>query len=192
MKKINVAILASGSGSNAENIAKYFKGHQKISVCLILSNKTDAYVLERAKNLNIPCGTFNRSEMENGNLLSILKGRQINYLILAGFLLKIPKSIIDHFQDKIINIHPSLLPKFGGKGMYGDRVHQAVIEAKESESGITIHLVNEVYDEGRILSQHKCPVNPGDDHQTLASKVHQLEYEFFPKVIQNYILEKES
>jgi phosphoribosylglycinamide formyltransferase-1 len=186
-----IAILASGSGTNAENIATYFKGNPNIKVEIILSNRSDAYVLERAKKLDIPAFTFKKSELLEGEVLEILKRHKIDYIILAGFLLKVPKSLIESFPERIINIHPALLPKFGGKGMYGHHVHNAVIANKEIESGITIHLVNEIYDDGKILRQEKCAVNDGDDADSVASKVHELEYKYFPVTIENYILQKE-
>ncbi len=191
MTETKIAILASGSGSNAENIANYFKGNPNIKVEVILSNRSDAYVLERAKKLDIPSYTFMKSELLEGGVLEILKRHKIDYIILAGFLLKVPKSLIESFSERIINIHPALLPKFGGKGMYGHNVHNAVIANNETESGITIHLVNEIYDDGKILRQEKCTVNGDDDADSVASKVHELEYKYFPVTIENYILQKE-
>ncbi|MCR9249758.1 MAG: phosphoribosylglycinamide formyltransferase [bacterium] len=191
MTETKIAILASGNGSNAENIANYFKGNPNIKVAVILSNRTDAYVLERAKKLDIPSYTFKNSELLEGGVLEILKSHKIDYVILAGFLLKVPRSLIESFSERIINLHPALLPKFGGKGMYGHHVHNAVIANQEIESGITIHLVNEIYDDGKILRQEKCPVNGDDDADSVASKVHELEYKYFPVTIENYILQKE-
>ncbi|MCL2649602.1 MAG: phosphoribosylglycinamide formyltransferase [Candidatus Azobacteroides sp.] len=189
MKK-NVAILASGSGSNAENIIRYFrdiKGIKDICFPVIISNKEEAYVHERAKKLGVSSYTFSRADFENGKVLEFLKKCQVDFLILAGFLLKIPDNLLLAFPDKIVNIHPALLPKFGGKGMYGSRVHEAVIASKEKESGITIHYVNENYDEGQIIFQAKCEILPTDTPDDLAKKVHALEYEFFPKVIENIL-----
>lgn len=181
-----IAIFASGSGSNAENIVNYFAGSSKFDFPIILSNKIDAYVHQRAKKLNIPTITFSREDFNNGiKVLELLAQYNIDYIILAGFLLKIPAALIQAYPNKIINIHPALLPKFGGKGMYGDKVHQAVVQSGESESGITIHYVNENYDEGNIIFQAKCPVNASDNADDVASKVHALEYEHFPKVIDN-------
>lgn len=186
MKKI--AIFASGSGSNAENIARYFDGKNKIEIVMILANKPDAYVLERAKNLNIPSYVFTKKEMEESSaVLDILTQCGAEWIVLAGFLLKVPQNLLEAFPDRIINIHPALLPKYGGKGMYGDRVHQAVVDAGEKESGITIHLVNEHYDEGAILFQAKCEVLPTDSAGDVASKVHALEYIHFPQVIEKLI-----
>ena len=152
----NLAIFASGSGSNAENIVKFFKNDPNIHIRLILCNKPNAYVIERAKGLRIPSIVFNRSDLyENGQVLEILKKNRIDFIILSGFLWLIPSQIISEYPNRILNIHPALLPKFGGKGMYGNRVHEAVIKNHEIESGITIHYVNENYDEGNIVFQAK-------------------------------------
>ena len=185
MKKINLAIFASGSGSNAENIVKYFEDHPSIGVKEILSNKADALVHERAKNLGIPSRSFTKEEFKTETFLAGLE--EVDFIVLAGFLWLIPHYLIEAFPNKIINIHPSLLPKYGGKGMYGGHVHRAVIEAQEKESGITIHLVNEEYDKGEVLFQAKCQVEAGDTAEMLAEKIHQLEYEHFPKVIEEYV-----
>jgi len=186
MKKI--AIFASGSGTNAEKIIQHFKNHNHIKVALILSNKPHAYVLERAKKYNIPHATFTKKELYEGeNVKNLLVDKQIDLIVLAGFLLLVPKYLVQAFPDQIINIHPALLPKYGGKGMYGDRVHKKVLENKESESGITIHYVNEKYDEGNIIRQVKCPVYPDDTTETLASRIHQLEHEEYPKVIEELL-----
>ncbi|HRZ96886.1 MAG TPA: phosphoribosylglycinamide formyltransferase [Paludibacter sp.] len=180
-----IAILASGSGSNAENIIKYFSHSEQFIFPLIISNKPDAFVHKRAENLKIPSITFTREEFSEGaKVIEILKENKIDCIVLAGFLLKISTNIIEKFPDRIINIHPALLPKFGGKGMYGDKVHQAVVDAHETESGITVHFVNEKYDEGNIIFQAKCPVTADDTAETVAHKVHALEYEHFPKVIE--------
>lgn len=188
-----VAILASGSGSNAENIIRYFSTNNAISIDLIISNKTDAYVHERAKNLNIPSFTFNKSQFDSPELIiDFLREKEIDFIVLAGFLLKVDKDIVTAFPDKIINIHPALLPKFGGKGMYGDNVHKAVIEAGEKESGITIHYINENYDEGSIIFQAKCSVEKDDDYENLAKKIHALEYEYFPQIIERVILKSKD
>ncbi len=184
---IKIAILASGSGSNAENIANYFLNHKNIKITYILSNKKDAFVLERAKKLNINSKVFSNKQMREENELVELLKNEADYVILAGFLLKIPQNIIDAFPDKIINIHPALLPKYGGKGMYGMHVHNAVKENKETETGITIHLVNENYDEGAIIFQAKTAVTPEDSPEDIAKKVHILEYEHFPRVIEKVI-----
>jgi phosphoribosylglycinamide formyltransferase-1 len=187
MKRI--VILASGSGTNAENIIRYFKDSNLISVVQILCNKKDAKVFERAKRLNVSSLYFNRLEFFNEDkILNHLK-QTADYIILAGFLWKIPESIINAFPNRIINIHPALLPKYGGKGMYGMNVHKAVVENKEKESGITIHFVNENYDEGAIIFQEKFNILPSDLVEDVAQKIHKLEYEYFPKIIEKVILE---
>lgn len=185
---IRIAILASGSGTNAENIIKYFSGHSWISVNLIISNKKDAYVLERAKNHEIPSLVFPKKEFDKAeNVINALMDHQIDYIILAGFLLKIHPDIIDAFRNKIYNIHPALLPNYGGKGMYGMHVHEAVVRDKQEKSGITIHHVNENYDEGNIIFQAECTLDENETAESLAKKIHQLEYEHFPKVIEKQI-----
>ena len=188
-----IAIFASGSGSNAENIANYFSDNANVEISLFLTNKENAYVLERAKQLEIQSVVFNRTQfLETDEITSILSKKDIDLIVLAGFLLKIPENLIKAYPNKIVNIHPALLPKFGGKGMYGDNVHKAVVENKETESGITIHYVNENYDEGKIIFQAKCPVIPTDTFENVAAKIHQLEYEHFPKTIDVLINNNES
>jgi len=185
---INIAIFASGSGSNAENIVRYFDGNNDISVKLIISNKVDAFVHERAKRLGVKSVTFPKTDFVNADvILKYLKENSIDFIVLAGFLLKVPECIINAYPDKIINIHPALLPKYGGKGMYGDRVHKAVVESGERESGITIHYVNENYDEGNIIFQAVCEVETTDTYKDVAQKVHELEYLHFPKVIEEVV-----
>lgn len=185
---IQIAIFASGSGSNAENIVRYFENHPSITVSIILTNNKSAKVLERAKRLGVPAVVFNRDEFLNSDfvLQNHLKG--IGYVILAGFLWKVPKNLIDAFPNRIINIHPALLPKYGGKGMYGMHVHKAVVANKEKKSGITIHYVNEFYDEGEIIFQAEVDLTSEDTPEDVASKIHTLEYEHFPKVIEKEIL----
>lgn len=165
---------------------KYFQAHDQIRVSEILSNKKDAYVLERAENLGIRSSTFNRQEFASSDFLERLTN--VDFIILAGFLWLVPKYLIEAFPERIINIHPALLPNYGGKGMYGAYVHEAVIAAREKESGITIHLVNQEYDKGEVLFQSTCGVAEEDTANTLADKIHKLEHEFFPKVIEEYIL----
>ncbi|MEP1034036.1 phosphoribosylglycinamide formyltransferase [Ekhidna sp.] len=184
-KNINLAILASGSGSNAENIAKYFETHPHIQVKEILSNKANAFVHERAKQLDIPSFTFSKNEFQDTSFIKRLE--DIDYIILAGFLWLIPKYLVKAFPNRIINIHPALLPNFGGKGMYGENVHKAVIESGIKESGITIHLVNEEYDKGEVLHQAKCEIIGDDTAESLVKKIHVLEFEHFPRVIEEYI-----
>lgn len=184
-----IAIFASGSGSNAENIVNYFKNNADVEVSLILTNNENAFVLKRAKKLGIQSLVFSKADFsKTDKIVQKLKENDIKWIVLAGFLLKIPENLIKSFPDKIINIHPALLPKFGGKGMYGDKVHQAVVEAKETESGITIHYVNEHYDEGKIIFQAKCIVEPTDTFKDVASKIHELEHKHFPEVIEGLMM----
>lgn len=189
MKTKNIAIFASGSGTNAENIIKYFEKKNDISVKLVLSNKNDAFVLKRAQNFNVDSFVFSRQELkEADSIINKLSEYKIDFIVLAGFLLMVPKNIIEAFPHKIINIHPALLPKYGGKGMYGDFVHNAVIANKEKESGITIHFVNDKYDEGAIIFQDKCIVEKNDTAYSLAQKIHKLEYKHFPRIIEKVVL----
>jgi phosphoribosylglycinamide formyltransferase-1 len=187
---IKIAIFASGGGTNAQRITEYFRDHpEHIAVDLILSNREDALVIERARNLGIPTVTFSRQEFyETDCIPDLLKQHSIEYIILAGFLWLVPDSVLKAYPDRILNIHPALLPGYGGKGMYGMKVHEAVISNHDKESGITIHLVNERYDEGQILFQAKCSIDESDTPESLATKVHALEYQYFPKVIEKYIL----
>lgn len=185
MKKI--VIFASGSGSNAENIITYFSHNKEVTFPLILSNKEDAYVKTRAEKLNIPFRFFTKEEWKDGEVLNLVKKIDPDLIVLAGFLLKVPSSFISTFPNKIINIHPSLLPKHGGKGMYGMHVHEAVVNDKDAESGISIHYVNENLDEGAIIFQAKCKVNPTDTPEDVAHHVHDLEYKFFPTVIEKLL-----
>jgi len=177
------AIFASGSGSNAERIITFFEGNNSITFPVIISNRADAFVHERAKKLGVQSFTFNRLQFENGDVLSFLKSNSIDFIVLAGFLLKIPEALISAYPNRIINIHPALLPKYGGKGMYGHYVHEAVVAAGEKETGITIHYVNENYDEGQIIFQARCKVLPTDSPDSVAAKVHELEYRYFPEII---------
>ena len=184
MKTKKIILFASGSGSNVENIANYFKLRKDVTICCVLTNKSDAKVIERCNRLGINALFFNRQAFSKSNfILDMLRSLEPDLVVLAGFLWKIPEAITNAFPNKIINIHPALLPKYGGKGMYGMHVHNAVKEAKETETGITIHYVNAHYDEGAIIQQVKTVVNPKDSPEEIASKVHLLEYEFFPKVI---------
>ena len=185
MKKI--AIFASGRGSNAENIINYFKQSTSIKIDLIACNNPNAKVLDRANSHFISTLVFTQKELENGFVLNHLRFKKIEFIILAGFLLKIPKSIITRYVNKIINIHPSLLPLYGGKGMYGMNVHKKVYESKKKESGITIHFVNENYDDGSIIFQAKCPLNTNTTPQKIQKKIHKLELKFFPRIIKNLL-----
>ena len=183
-----IAILASGSGSNAENIANYFKGSDYAGVSFIIANNPDAYVIERAKRLGIEYAVVTKAQfMEADSIIDMLKERDIDFVVLAGFLLLVPAKLIQAYPGRIVNIHPALLPKHGGKGMYGDRVHKAVVESGDTESGITIHLIDEQYDKGTTFFQAKCPVLPTDTPDDVATKVHALEYEHFPHVIEEIL-----
>lgn len=188
----NIAIFASGNGSNAQNIVEYFKDNKEVNIKLFLTNKKDAYVIERAKDLGIPCIVFTAKELRESNkIVDVLKEYSIDFIVLAGFLLRIPKNLIELFPNKIVNIHPALLPKYGGKGMYGDFVHQAVKEAGDAKTGITIHYVNEHYDEGQIVFQKEVELDSEDTPDRIAEKVHALEYAFFPKVIEDILYNKQ-
>lgn len=185
----NIAIFASGNGTNAENIIKYFSGNKDIKVKIVMTNKADAFVLERAHRLGIPTLYINREQWADAtHILTLLHEQQIDFIVLAGFLARIPDALLHAYPNRIVNIHPSLLPKFGGKGMYGNKVHEAVVAAGETESGITIHYLNEHYDEGQIIAQYRCPVMPDDTPQDVATRVHALEYEYYPKVIEQLLM----
>ena len=187
MKRI--VIFASGSGSNAENLIKFFHNSDKASVIQVLTNNPHAKVLDRCKKLNISALSFNRIAFsETEDVLNILKTSQPDLIVLAGFLWKFPAFILKEFENKVINIHPALLPKYGGKGMYGMHVHDAVVANKETETGITIHFVNENYDEGAIIFQAKCNVLPMDSAEDVAEKIHLLEMEHFPKVVEQLLI----
>lgn len=191
MPTYRLAIFASGSGSNAEVIARYFHVNPEIACVLIVSNKSDAYVLERARQLNIPSFVCPKNEFQNGKeLMEVLRHHNVTHVVLAGFLLLIPQYLIQAFPNRIVNIHPALLPKYGGKGMYGMRVHQSVKAAGEHESGITIHLVNEHYDEGEIIFQARCEVRPEDSLEQIAQSVQKLEHEHYPRVIEAWVKRK--
>jgi len=186
--KKRLAIFASGSGSNAQKILEYFKENENAEVSIVLSNNPDAYVLQRADNFETPTHVFDRHEFyQTDQIIHLLKDHQIDLIVLAGFLWLIPQNLIDAFPKAIINIHPALLPHYGGKGMYGDRVHQAVLDAKEGETGITIHYIDEKFDEGEIIFQAKYKIEPGDTLDLVRFQVQQLEHQFYPKVIENII-----
>jgi phosphoribosylglycinamide formyltransferase 1 len=185
----NIAIFASGSGTNAENIIKYFSTRNTAQVSLVLSNKRQAAVLKRAEALNIRTVFFEHKEFYvTGKVLRYLALYKIDFIVLAGFLWLVPESIISLYPGRIINIHPALLPLHGGKGMYGDIVHKAVIENKEKESGITIHYVNKQYDKGDIIFQSRCKVDKNDTAELLAEKVHSLEYLHYPRIIEELVV----
>lgn len=186
---IHIAIFASGAGSNARRIIEYFENHTQIRVVLVLSNNPKALVTQVARQAGIPLHVFTREAFyHNNEVLWTLKEHNIDWIVLAGFLWLVPGNLTQQFSNRIINIHPALLPRYGGKGMYGMNVHQAVKENNEPYTGITIHLVNEKYDEGEILFQATCPVEPADTPEEIATKVHLLEHRHFPEVIEKEIL----
>ncbi len=188
-----IVIMASGNGSNAQCIADYFSRTSDVVVSLIMSNRADAFVLKRAEKLNISSVVFSRNDLyASDHVLKRLTNENPSLIVLAGFLWLIPEKIISQFKNRIVNIHPALLPKFGGKGMFGLRVHEAVLAAGESESGITIHYVNQRYDEGDIIFQYRCPVQNGDTPNILASRIHALEYQYYPQVIEKLLLQQQK
>ena len=183
-----LAIFASGSGSNAENIYNYFIDSSDVEVVLICTNKQEAFIVKRANKLNIPVYIFTQYELNNFvDLHKKLQNLDVDIIILAGFLLKLPSIMVNSYINRIINIHPSLLPKYGGKGMYGSNIHKAVIENKETESGISIHFVNQNYDEGKIILQKKCVVSINETVETLIQKIQKLEHNYFPIAIEKMI-----
>lgn len=184
----NIAIFVSGNGTNCENIIKYFKDNKNINVCLVISNRPDAYALVRAAKYDVPCKVLSKQEINDSDvIIPLLESFKINFIVLAGFMLMIPKFITEKYDCKIVNIHPSLLPKFGGKGMYGHHVHEAVKAAGEKETGITIHYVSNVCDGGEIIAQFKTAVSPEDTTETIEAKVHVLEQQYFPETIERLI-----
>ncbi|MVN89803.1 phosphoribosylglycinamide formyltransferase [Mucilaginibacter aquatilis] len=186
--KTRIAIFASGSGSNAQKLMEYFKNHNDGEVVLVLTNNPDAYVLQRADNFEIPTHVFTREEFfKTDEVIKLLKNVQADLIVLAGFLWLVPQSLLKAFPNQIINIHPSLLPKYGGKGMYGDHVHKAVLANNEVESGITIHFVNEHFDEGETIHQAKFKIEPDDTLDSIKLKGQQLEHQHFPKVIESLL-----
>lgn len=182
--------MASGNGTNAEAIMKHFQNHPDVEVVLLLSNKPKAYALERARKLGVSARVFTREQFNGGEVIHWLKEAGVTHVALAGFLWLLPPALLRVFPDRIINIHPSLLPKHGGKGMYGDKVHQAVKSAGDPRTGITIHLVNEQFDEGKIIFQADCEVLTHDTPETIAARVHALEHRYFPSVIEEWTLGK--
>ncbi|WP_455622187.1 phosphoribosylglycinamide formyltransferase [Parabacteroides sp.] len=184
----NIAIFASGSGTNAENITRYFANSENVKVALVLSNNRNVGVHGRVNKLGVPSFVFSRDEFTEGTpILEKLAEYEVCFIVLAGFMNKISDVILQAFPGKIVNIHPALLPKYGGKGMYGMHVHEAVVKAGERESGITIHYINERYDEGAIIYQASCPVLPSDTPEDVATKVHALEYAHYPRVIESLL-----
>lgn len=187
MNKKRIAIFASGSGTNAQNIFEYFYDNEKVAIDSLWANKPDAYALKRAEKYGVDNFVFNRQQFYQTNeLLETLRNRKVDLIVLAGFLWLIPDNLIQNFQ--IINIHPALLPKYGGKGMYGMNVHKAVVENKETESGISVHFVNEKYDEGELIFQAKCPIYENDTPEMVAEKIHLLEYKHFPEIIEKVLM----
>ncbi|HEV7349084.1 phosphoribosylglycinamide formyltransferase [Telluribacter sp.] len=183
-----IAIFASGSGSNAERIAEYFSQKPGVEITLILTNNPQAGVIQRARKLHIPVVVFDRATFyESERVLQLLRKQEIDLIVLAGFMMLIPEGLVKAFPNRILNIHPALLPRYGGKGMYGHFVHEAVIAAGEVESGITIHYVNEHYDEGQIAFQVSCPVAPTDTAADVARKVQVLEHEHYPRVVEQVL-----
>ena len=184
----NIAIFASGAGTNAENIIRYFANDERIKVVLVLSNNQKAGVHARVNALGVPSFVFTREEFSEGTPnVDILAEYEVDFIVLAGFMCFVSEPLQKAFSARIVNIHPSLLPKFGGKGMYGMHVHEAVVKSGEKESGITIHYINEHYDEGAIIFQASCPVHPNDTPEDLAARVHALEYEYYPKVVEEIL-----
>ena len=192
MKK-RIAIFASGSGSNAQKVMEHFKRNADAEVVLILTNNPQAYVLQRADNFEIPSHIFTRNEFyQTDDVIRILKNLQVDLIVLAGFLWLVPPALLTAFPNRIINLHPALLPKYGGKGMYGDHVHNAILAAKEEESGITIHFASEQFDEGEIIHQSKFKIEPNDTLEMVKFKGQQLEHQHFPKVIENLLKKMKS
>ena len=183
-----IAIFASGSGSNAQKIMEYFKRSDDAEISLILTNNPESYVLQRADNFEIPSHIFDKNEFyKTDNVLNLLRSLDIDLIVLAGFLWLIPKNLIQEYPNRIINIHPALLPKYGGKGMYGDHVHHAILEAKETEGGITIHYVNEHYDEGEFIYQAKYRIEESDNLEMIKFKGQQLEHQHYPRIIEGVV-----
>jgi phosphoribosylglycinamide formyltransferase-1 len=192
MKK-RIAIFASGSGSNAQKIMEHFKRSSEAEVVLVLTNNPQAYVLQRADNFEIPSHIFTRKEFyQSDDVIRLLKNLQVDLIVLAGFLWLVPETLLHAFPNKIINLHPALLPKYGGKGMFGDNVHKAVLAAKEEESGITIHFVSDKYDEGEVIHQSKFKIEPDDNLEVVKFKGQQLEHQYFPKVIEGLLKKMKS
>jgi phosphoribosylglycinamide formyltransferase-1 len=191
--KKRIAIFASGSGSNAQKIMEHFKRSPDAEVVLVLTNNPQAYVLQRADNFEVPSHIFTRREFyESDDVIRLLKNLQVDLIVLAGFLWLVPGTLLKAFPNRIINLHPALLPKYGGKGMYGDNVHKAVLANNEEESGITIHFVNEVYDEGEVIHQSRFKIEPGDNLEMIKFKGQQLEHQHFPRVVENLLKKMKS
>jgi len=191
--KKRIAIFASGSGSNAQKIMEHFKRNSEAEVVLILTNNPQAYVLQRADNFEVPSHIFTRDEFyKSDDVIKLLKNLQVDLIVLAGFLWLVPVSLLKAFPNKIINLHPALLPKYGGAGMYGDNVHKAILANNEEESGITIHFVDENFDEGEIIHQSRFRIEPGDNLEMIKFKGQQLEHQHFPRVVENLLKKMKS
>ena len=189
---VNIAIFVSGSGSNCENIIQYFQHNKQVHIALVVSNRSDAYALVRAKKLNAPTAVLPKADFDNKDkVLKLMADYRIDFIVLAGFLLMIPDWLISVYQRRMINLHPALLPKFGGMGMYGHHVHEAVRKANETETGMTVHWVSTVCDGGEIIAQFRTPITPDDTPDDIAGKEHILEMEHFPRVIET-ILKQEK
>ena len=186
----NVTLFASGNGSNVENIIKYFMGNNTIKIILVVCNNTGAFVLERAHKYKVPTKIISNAELKDGSLYNYLKKTSTTHIVLAGFMNLIPLNLVRHYKHRIINIHPALLPNYGGKGYYGDNVHNSVLKSGDNNSGITIHLVNEEYDKGKIIFQKSISINSDETLESLSSRIHELEHKFFPQIIEKYILNK--
>ncbi len=188
---VNIAIFVSGSGSNCENIIRYFETNEQVNIALVISNRADAYALKRAKNLNVPSLVLPKVEFNNKEkVLKLMADHHIDFVVLAGFLLMIPNWFITAYQHRMINLHPALLPKFGGIGMYGHHVHEAVRNANETETGMTVHWVSNICDGGKIIAQFRTPITPEDTPEDIAAKEHILEMEHFPQVIEMVLKEE--
>ena len=193
MEQKRIAIFASGSGSNCENLIRYFEGSEMVECALVVSNKADAYVLERAQRLGVPTAVMPKAQLNDPEaMLPLLKKYDIDFIVLAGFLPLVPNFLLDAFPRRIVNLHPALLPKYGGKGMWGHHVHEAVKEAGETETGMTVHWVTPVCDGGDIIAQYKCEIAPSDTVDDIAEKEHQLEMRYFPEVVERIIREEFS
>ena len=193
MEQKRIAIFASGSGSNCENLIRYFEGSESVRCALVVSNKSDAYVLERAQRLGVPTAVMPKAQLNDPEaMLPLLKKYDIDFIVLAGFLPLVPNFLLDAFPRRIVNLHPALLPKYGGKGMWGHHVHEAVKAAGETETGMTVHWVTPVCDGGDIIAQYKCEIAPSDSVDGIAEKEHQLEMRYFPEVVERIIREELS
>ncbi len=189
MIKQRIAIFASGSGSNAMNLIQYFKNHSSIEVVFVMSNRTTAPILEKAKKANVQTYCFTNQEVADSVFLNkVCQKEKIDWIILAGYLRLIPAEFSHQFKNRIINLHPSLLPNYGGKGMFGENVHKAVLLNKEKETGITIHYVNAEFDKGRIIAKFHCEISPDETVSSLQDKIHRLEHNYLPKVVETEVL----